>query len=76
MDGKQTDMTLEPRLRYPDCPECQLLDKIAVDRKLINAYHKDEIDITRLPKVAQRVLKEYRRRKGYGRSTEAPDEPQ
>ena len=59
-------MTLETKLKHSDCPECQLLDKMGVDRRLINAYHDDEIDITRLPKVAQRVLKEYRRRKGYG----------
>ena len=52
-------------LKHPDCPECQLLDNIGVDRALINAYHEDEIDITRLPKLAQKVLKEYRKRKGY-----------
>ena len=57
---------LEVRLRHPDCPECQLLDKMGVDRGLINAYHDDEVGITRLPKAAQKVLKEYRRRKGYG----------
>ena len=53
-------------LKHPDCPECELLDNIGVDRKLINAYHDDEIDITRLPKVAQKVLKRYRKGKGYG----------
>jgi len=59
-------MTLETRLKHHDCPECQLLDKLGVERKLINAYHDDEIDITRLPKVAQRTLREYRKRRGYG----------
>ena len=56
---------LEVRLSHPDCPECQLLDKMGVDRGLINAYHDDEVGITRLPKAAQKVLKEYRRKKGY-----------
>ena len=52
-------------LKHSDCAECQLLDNIGVDRKLINAYHEDEIDITRLPKMAQKVLRRYRERKGY-----------
>ena len=56
---------LEVKLKYPDCPECQLLDGTGVDRTLINAYHEDEIDITRLPKMAQKVLKGYRKRMGY-----------
>lgn len=59
-------MTLGVELKYPDCPECQVLDGIGVDRKLINAYHDDEIDVTRLPKMAQKILKRYRKRKGYG----------
>ena len=52
-------------LKHPDCPECQLLDNIGVDRKLINAYHDNEIDITRLPKIAQKILRRYRERRGY-----------
>ena len=52
-------------LKHPDCPECQLLDNIGVDRAVINAYHEDEIDMARLPKLAQKVLKDYRKRKGY-----------
>jgi len=59
-------MTLETKLKYPDCPECQLLDKLLVDRELINAYHDDEIDITQLPKIAQKFLKRYRKKRGYG----------
>jgi len=59
-------MTLETKLSHPNCPECQLLDKLGVERKLINAYHDDEIGITRLPKVAQKTLKGYRKRRGYG----------
>jgi hypothetical protein len=54
-------MTLETKLRHPDCPECQLLDKLGVERELINAYHNDEINMTRLPKVAQKTLKDYRK---------------
>jgi len=57
---------LNVELKHPDCPECELLDSIGVDRKLINAYHDDEIDIKRLPKMAQKLLKRYRKRKGYG----------
>ena len=56
---------LNVKLKHPDCPECQLLDRMGVDRKLTNAYHEDEIDITRLPKMAQKVLKGYRKRMGY-----------
>ena len=52
-------------LKHPDCRECQLLDNIGVDRKLINAYHDDEISITRLPKMAQKVLRRYRKKMGY-----------
>ena len=56
---------LNVELKHPDCPECQLLDGTGVDRNLINAYHEDEIDITRLPKMAQKILRRYRERKGY-----------
>jgi len=59
-------MTLETRLRHPDCPECKLLDTIGVPRNIINDYHEDKIDITRLPKMAQKILRGYRKRMGYG----------
>jgi len=59
-------MALEKELKHPDCPECQLLDKLLIDRELINAYHDDEIPITQLPKLAQKFLKSYRKRRGYG----------
>ena len=56
---------LNVKLKHPDCPECQLLDGTGVDRTLINAYHEDEIDMTRLPKMAQKILRRYRERKCY-----------
>lgn len=53
-------------LKNPDCPECKLLDSIGVARSLINSYHDDKIDITRLPKLARKILRRYREKQGYG----------
>jgi len=61
-------MGVTQNLENPDCPECQLLDSIGVPRSIINDYHKDKIDITRLPKMAQKILKRYRKRMGYLRN--------
>jgi len=58
-------MTSETKLKYPDCPECKLLDEVGVDRNLINAYHDDKIDIARLPKLVQKILRRHRKRRGY-----------
>jgi len=53
------------KLNHPDCLECRLLDEVGVDRNLINAYHDDKIDIARLPKLAQKILRRYRDRNSY-----------
>ena len=54
-----------PRLKYPDCEECQLLYKLGVENKLINDFHENNKTLSQLPKPAQKVLRRWRVRKGY-----------
>lgn len=59
---------LMPKLKYPDCEVCQLLNKIGVDPKLINDFHEDKISMSRLPKPARKLLKAYYKRKGWNKN--------
>ena len=63
-------MTLETKLKYPDCPECQLLDKIGLDRSIINAFHDDKIPLSRLPKRVRIVIRRYYKTKGWVKNGE------
>jgi len=58
-------MAREHRLKNPDCEECRFLWNMGVDDKQINDLHEDKITVAQLPKIAQKYLTKWRRKKGY-----------